>query len=43
LYFSYNFLDETQNELLREEIDGESSTTEYYHQFKSEKLRFNKI
>jgi len=43
IHFSYNFLDETQNELLREEIDGESSTTEYYHQFKSEKLRFNKI
>ena len=42
IHFSYNFLDETQNELFREEIEGESSTTEYYHHFKSEKLRFNK-
>ena len=39
LHFSYNFLDDTQTELLRENIDGESSICEVYLPYKIEKLR----
>ena len=39
LHFSYNVLDETQTELLREDIGDESSIMEYYKPYKTEKIR----
>lgn len=39
LHFSYNILDDTKTELVRENIDGESSITEGYIHFKTEKIR----
>ena len=39
LHFSYNIIDDTKKELLREEIDGESSITEMYMPYKKEKIR----
>ena len=39
LHFCYNVLDETQTELLREEIEDESSIMEYYKPYKVEKIR----
>lgn len=39
IHFSYNIIDDTKEELLRENIDGESSITEYYKPYKLEKIR----
>lgn len=39
LHFSYNIIDDTKTELLREEIDGVSEITEGYKQYKREKIR----
>lgn len=39
LHFCYNVLDETQTELLREDIGDESSIMEYYKPYKTEKIR----
>lgn len=39
IHFSYRFLDETETEILREEIDGESSITEIFIPYKVEKIR----
>lgn len=39
IHFSYNILDDTKTELLRENIDDESSTTEVFKPYKTEKIR----
>lgn len=42
IHFSYNVIDDTEKELLREEeIDGGSSITEVYKLYKREKIRKN--
>lgn len=43
IHYNYNFLDEPQTELLRENIDGESSITEAFFPLKKEKLRFRNM